>query len=488
MHRVSIYAKLRVKYSRRANCSPRVARPWRPRAIAWAGPDAFSRDRFYELDSWYKARIQKPELLPKLHVIDPDLIVDNYEDKIRSRKERTIDIGFKRNEIVPNKMTEETKNNLEELAVMNQLLIDLDAVESSNQLGLAEHFSVFEDLFMPGVFFNNVQSVEVIFGESASREKMLFGNTIRASTAARPPVVTIERPQSGTNALTTMLLLNLEGPGQQQAVEDSMTNETSWQVKPLGSVPPSSAQDQLLARLENRQLLHWMVANIPDGRDGVDAGHEVVPYLQPVPFYGTGYHRFAFLLFRHRQPIDVSDFALKGSDSLIARTFSTNAFYKQFEDRMSPSALRFCQIKWDESCDQTLHGLGFKSPRYWYEWNKQMSPDQKEYPMKPMPFHYYLDMYRNPETVRREVQRKRLEKLVKLKPGEKLEPEPYPDIDYMKNWSEKPFFEHERLMKENVGEGVWAALYSDYENPMEQHDMAKYRRTKETEPPVNIFV
>uniref|UniRef100_A0A183CI05 39S ribosomal protein L50, mitochondrial n=1 Tax=Globodera pallida TaxID=36090 RepID=A0A183CI05_GLOPA len=275
MHRVSIYAKLRVKYSRRANCSPRVARPWRPRAIAWAGPDAFSRDRFYELDSWYKARIQKPELLPKLHVIDPDLIVDNYADKIRSRKERTIDIGFKRNEIVPNKMTEETKNNLEELAVMNQLLIDLDAVESSNQLGLAEHFSVFEDLFMPGVFFHNVQSVEVIFGGSASREKMLFGNTIRASTAAHPPV---------------------------------------------------------------------------------------------------------------------------------------------------------------------------------------------------------------------EVQRKRLEKLVKLKPGEKLEPEPYPDIDYMKNWSEKPFFEHERLMKENVGEGVWAALYSDYENPMEQHDMAKYRRTKETEPPVNIFV
>jgi hypothetical protein len=42
--------------------------------------------RFYEVDSWYKARIQRPELLPELHIIDPDLFVESLEQKmIRKR-------------------------------------------------------------------------------------------------------------------------------------------------------------------------------------------------------------------------------------------------------------------------------------------------------------------------------------------------------------------------------------------------------------------
>jgi hypothetical protein len=28
--------------------------------------------RFYELDKWYKARITRPELIPQLHIIEPD--------------------------------------------------------------------------------------------------------------------------------------------------------------------------------------------------------------------------------------------------------------------------------------------------------------------------------------------------------------------------------------------------------------------------------
>ncbi|KAL3123181.1 hypothetical protein niasHT_010351 [Heterodera trifolii] len=385
MHRTSIYAKLQVKYSRRAKFTPRVDRPWRQRVIAWAGPDAFSRDRFYELDSWYKARIQRPELLPKLHIIDPDLIVDNYESKIQRRKERTLDIGFRKNEAAPAKVTEEAMQKLEELSIMNQLVIDLDSVDSSDQLSLTEHFNIFEDLFMPGIFFHNVQYVELNFGVNDPQQKMLFGNTIRASTAAHPPTVTIGGSRTEAKAFTTLLLLNLEGLGQQEFSEGHFGSTDGHMSRGSLSSAPSS-QDQLLAKLGRRQLLHWMISNIPDECDGVQTGDELVPYLPPVPFYGTGYHRFAFLLFRHRQRIDFTEFGLEGSDSLVARSFSTNAFYKQFEDKMSPSALRFCQIKWDKSCDQTMHRLGLKTPRYWYEWNEQMAPEQKEFPMKPMPF------------------------------------------------------------------------------------------------------
>jgi len=58
------------------------------------------------------------------------------------------------------------------------------------------------------------------------------------------------------------------------------------------------------------QLAHWLVANIPS--DGVlSDGEVVVPYLQPIPFYGTGYHRIAFILLKHRAPLDLSQYTLR---------------------------------------------------------------------------------------------------------------------------------------------------------------------------------
>lgn len=42
----SIYADIYVKDAHRIRGTPRVARPWRPKVIAWAGPAAFYRNRF----------------------------------------------------------------------------------------------------------------------------------------------------------------------------------------------------------------------------------------------------------------------------------------------------------------------------------------------------------------------------------------------------------------------------------------------------------
>lgn len=44
--------------------------------------------------------------------------------------------------------------------------------------------------------------------------------------------------------------------------------------------------------------------NIP-GSD-IRAGKEMCHYLPPFPAMGTGYHRFIFLLFKQRGPIDFS--------------------------------------------------------------------------------------------------------------------------------------------------------------------------------------
>ena len=59
----------------RQTYEPRVDRHWRPKVIAAAGPSAFFRNRFYNIDKWYKARIDVPTRLPPLRTIEPLLCV-----------------------------------------------------------------------------------------------------------------------------------------------------------------------------------------------------------------------------------------------------------------------------------------------------------------------------------------------------------------------------------------------------------------------------
>jgi large subunit ribosomal protein L38 len=332
-----------------------------------------------------------------LHLIEPAVIQQSLEERLQPTRERTIDIGFKAND------QHKVKVLKSETPVNSN--VDVDSLPF-DQLTIGEHFNVFSDLFMPGVYFYNTQSLSVTFG----REKVHFGNAVCASVANESPQVDIGRIGSTSNAFNTLLMVNLEG----SPFEDTL-NE-----------PSASSHG-------STQLVHWLVANIPDAK-GVEQGEGIVLYLPPVPFYGTGYHRIAFLLFRHKNPIDLSRYSLKGNH-LADREFSTNKFFKEFEREITPSSLRFCQVKWHEECDKTLHKLGMKSPRYWYEWNEDYKPEQKEFPMKAMPFDLYLDMYRSPESVRREIEKKRIERLVRE--GE-IKPSKYPDIFYAENKKKLP--------------------------------------------------
>lgn len=53
------------------------------------------------------------------------------------------------------------------------------------------------------------------------------------------------------------------------------------------------------------EVVHWLVANIPDGKPVTD-GAEIVPYLQVLPFKGTGYHRIVCLLLRHSEEVNLT--------------------------------------------------------------------------------------------------------------------------------------------------------------------------------------
>uniref|UniRef100_A0A915JBV9 Uncharacterized protein n=1 Tax=Romanomermis culicivorax TaxID=13658 RepID=A0A915JBV9_ROMCU len=60
---------------------------------------AFFRNRFYEIDRWYKARIEKPEILPQCYFIDPDNHYKSLAERLeeldleKNQNRQLIDIG-----------------------------------------------------------------------------------------------------------------------------------------------------------------------------------------------------------------------------------------------------------------------------------------------------------------------------------------------------------------------------------------------------------
>ena len=91
-----------------------------------------------------------------------------------------------------------------------------------------------------------------------------------------------------------------------------------------------------------------------------------MPYLQPLPLRGTGFHRFIFSLFTHSEPLDLTVHGLvspttegeEGEEGrgnggergtwLEQRTFSTSDFIKRFP-LVEPFSFAMFQSQWDES-------------------------------------------------------------------------------------------------------------------------------------------
>uniref|UniRef100_A0A914RKE7 Uncharacterized protein n=1 Tax=Parascaris equorum TaxID=6256 RepID=A0A914RKE7_PAREQ len=255
-----------------------------------------SRCRFYEMDQWYKARIDKPEIIPELHIIDPDKYLQPLEERLKGFKERKEKVLKKQ---IP-------REDLEKLSRTLQLRIDLKRVDHSVVPGIFHHFRLFDDLFGDNVFFRIVQRMI----PSCGKYDVYFGNVLHAGDTIEQPKVVIES----------------------------------------------------------------------DGRD-ISSGTEVVPYLQALPFKGTGYHRFAFILFRHEKQIGFDAYRLKGSfkgegfsafislmlffsNDLSDRIFSMQRFYKENEASLTPSS----------------------APLYEYEYRSPLKVPQKEFPNKAQPF------------------------------------------------------------------------------------------------------
>lgn len=91
-----------------------------------------------------------------------------------------------------------------------------------DSLSIAEHFRIFQDLFVPGVYFENTQEINVIFDLNNS---VSFGNVVKASATATEPKVLLQRfpgdDSSSSGGYSTLIMLNVDGDGFQCVDEEN---------------------------------------------------------------------------------------------------------------------------------------------------------------------------------------------------------------------------------------------------------------------------
>jgi len=155
---------------------------------------------------------------------------------------------------------------------------------------------------------------------------------------------------------------------------------------------------------ESDQYLHWMVTNIKGG--DLSTGHVVCDYLQPFPAFGTGYHRYSFVLFKQDELINVDKIQENDGIDLEARTFNTLNFYQKHQDNITPAGLAFFQSDFDKTLRDFFHNkLQMKEPRFEYEfpdwyvapWMFHIAENKKD------GFDEFMDRHRDPKDLEREV-------------------------------------------------------------------------------------
>nr|KAF6457599.1 mitochondrial ribosomal protein L38 [Rousettus aegyptiacus] len=221
----------------------------------------------------------------------------------------------------------ELRSNVEEerAARLHTVRIPLEAVRAEwektcgpyHKQRLAEYYGLYRDLFHGATFVPRVPlHVAYAVGED-DLMPVYYGNEVTPTEAAQAPEVTYEADKG---SMWTLLLTNLDG--------------------------------HLLE--PDAEYVHWLVTNIPGNM--VAKGQETCPYLPPFPARGSGFHRFAFLLFRQDKPIDFSgDTRPSPCYQLAQRTFHTFDFYKKHQEAMTPAGLAFFQCRWDDSVTHTFH-------------------------------------------------------------------------------------------------------------------------------------
>ena len=248
------------------------------------------------------------------------------------------------------------------------------------------------------------------------------GNLIKPRYAQSRPAVLIDSSvfgQDSSTLSTTSTYGNLMADGQTKVIG----NDSAFYTVCL------LALDTIFGDAD--PVCHWMQSNI-HSQSG--PGIEQYSYLPVYGVKGLGYHRFAFLLFRHDQPLKLHQPIT--SNNLKERKFSPLTFMKthqqnqQQQQQIRPVGLSWFQSTYDDTCKRIFHDhLNMKMPVYEYVQPKLRLNKQVKFP-GPAPFNLYLDHFRDPKEIAREVLLERLSSVDPFDYRRQIQPKTLPPNIY----------------------------------------------------------
>jgi len=294
------------------------------------------------------------------------------------------------------KKQQRSNPELERAARHNTLEVDVTEVRRETVacgdhydalVGAADLYGVFEDLYGPDVMFRPCIDLQVAYDMPDEDEYVLpvhRGNVIKPGDAKQQPEVSFRPGDYGEDgSLWTLVMTNPDGHFEEDEAE----------------------------------YLHWMVANIPckEGVADASSGETICPYLQPFPPFGTGFHRFIFVLYKQKSTLDLSNYrqpdAVDGV-KLQPRTFRSREFFDSHD--VTPAGLAFFQSDYETSLHKFFHDvLNMKEPKYEYNFAPPyVEPwdDEWENPGN-VSFNLYMDQFRDPKELQEEILKKRLKSI-----------------------------------------------------------------------------
>ncbi|XP_064122750.1 large ribosomal subunit protein mL38-like isoform X1 [Macrobrachium nipponense] len=341
--------------------------------------------------------------------------------------------------------------SLEKLAKKWLLKVDLDAVQKewetttapTHLKTLAEHYGIFSDLFGLAYFIPHVY-MKVTYDYDENTESVVYrGNVIKPSEAVCQPHVEFS---SKPDDLWTLILTN----------------------------PDGNLYDN------DKECLHWFVGNIPGG--DVSKGDVICDYLQPFPPRGVGYQRMVFLLYKQESTIDFSKYQKHNPClELRERTFSTLDFYHELQDEITPAGVAWFQSDWDSTLTNVFHKkLNMREPIYEYDFPPPYITAEKYFPVK-KPFNEYMDRYKHPKELNKEILLQRLAKINPLEgdPPVLQFPSALPIDNTLPSWYKR------EIKRERLGVGKYRDLFRGRNRPPQilDENIEKFEIEYETDKP-----
>ena len=171
------------------------------------------------------------------------------------------------------------------------------------------------------------------------------GNILTATTVQQKPTVRYNSRKNGPSPCFTLVLTDPDVPSR---------------VKP-----------------SQRESVHWVVMNIPGDR--VEEGVEILPYIGAAAPYGSGLHRYVYLLFQQTAPLSAEHIAASIEYFKDRRGVHSHTYLMTLRDDMGNSLLVSCPVgvdafisEWEPLVDEIHKSIGWTPPMEYLSPNRTL--------------------------------------------------------------------------------------------------------------------